>query len=301
MKRAGGLLVLAGTSLGSESDAVMRTALRLARQGNGWVHPVHALEPPPLPLGATGFGLAEPYLAARARGRLQEQLDRVGAAAGELAGHTVAIGHPGPVLRAAAERLDADLLVVAAAAAQPLPLHRVRSTVPFLLRQGGRPVVIVKGEMRVPPRRVLAPVDLSSLATESLRRGLALVAGGSTEQPPDVVVIHALIGASDETAPRGAALARILEECTADYGGVLRSEVRRGDALAVILAACERERPDLVLVGTHGRSGWQRLRLGSVAEAVTLRAPCSVLVVPPAAALAGALAEVMGVGGRSVS
>lgn len=208
----------------------------------------------------------------------------MGAVAGDLAGDTVAVGYPGPVLRAAAERLDADFLVLAAAATEPLPLHRVRSTVPFLLRQGGRPVVIVKGEMRVPPRRVLAPVDLSSLAAESLRRGLALVAGGSAEQPPEVVVIHALIGASDETAPRGAALAQVLEESTAAYGGVLRSEVRRGDPLAVILAACERERPDLVLVGTHGRSGWQRLRLGSVAEAVIMHASCAVLVVPPAAA-----------------
>ncbi len=284
MKLARGLLVLAGTSLGPESDAVVLTALRLARQGHGRVHPVHALEPPPLPLGAIGFGLAEPYLAARARGRLQEQLDRVGAAADELAGDTVAVGCPGPVLRAAAERLDADLLVVAAAAAEPLPLHRVRSTVPFLLRQGGRPVVVVKGEMRVPPRRVLAPVDLSALATESLRRGLALVAGGRLEQGPEVVALHVMPGESDESSFCSSVLERVVEDCFADGAGVFRTELRRGDALAGILAACERERPDLVLVGTHGRTGWQRLRLGSVAEAVTLRAPCAVLVVPPAAA-----------------
>ncbi len=301
MKRARGLLVLAGTSLGSESDAVMRTALRLARQAHGRVHAVHALEPPPLPLGVTGFGLAEPYLAARARGRLQEQLDRVGATAGELAGDTVAVGYPGPVLRAAAERLDADLIVVAAVAAEPMPLHRVRSTVPFLIRQGGCPVVVVKGEVRVPPRRVLAPLDLSSLAAASLRCGLALVTGESIEQPPEVVVLHVLKGGSDETISRSAELARVLEESTADYGGVIRSEVRRGNALAAILAACERERPDLVLVGTHGRSGWQRLRLGSVAEAVILHAPCAVLVVPPAAALAGALAEAIDVRVRSSS
>lgn len=41
----------------------------------------------------------------------------------------------------------------------------------------------------------------------------------------------------------------------------------------------ERVEADLIVVGTHGRSGLQRLMLGSVAEKVTRLAPCSVLVV----------------------
>ncbi len=41
----------------------------------------------------------------------------------------------------------------------------------------------------------------------------------------------------------------------------------------------ERVQADLIVVGTHGRNGIQRLMLGSVAEKVTRLAPCSVLVV----------------------
>lgn len=41
----------------------------------------------------------------------------------------------------------------------------------------------------------------------------------------------------------------------------------------------ERVDADLIVVGTHGRNGIQRLMLGSVAEKVTRLAPCSVLVV----------------------
>lgn len=41
----------------------------------------------------------------------------------------------------------------------------------------------------------------------------------------------------------------------------------------------ERVNADLIVVGTHGRNGIQRLMLGSVAEKVTRLAPCSVLVV----------------------
>ena len=39
---------------------------------------------------------------------------------------------------------------------------------------------------------------------------------------------------------------------------------------------------DLIVVGTHGRTGLTRWLLGSVAEGVVKQAPCAVLVVPPA-------------------
>jgi universal stress protein A len=45
---------------------------------------------------------------------------------------------------------------------------------------------------------------------------------------------------------------------------------------------------DLIVVGTHGRTGVTRALLGSVAEAVVRLAPCSVLSVPASAAQAGA-------------
>src|SRR6188768_7541 len=70
-------MVLAGTSLGPESDAVVRAALRLARSGRGRLLLVHALEPPPVPGGPTGFALAAPQLQAAAHAGLREQLARV--------------------------------------------------------------------------------------------------------------------------------------------------------------------------------------------------------------------------------
>ena len=52
------------------------------------------------------------------------------------------------------------------------------------------------------------------------------------------------------------------------------------------------ERPyDLVMLGTHGRGGLDRLVLGSVASTVARKAPCSVLMVSPEAALEEGIAE----------
>ena len=46
-----------------------------------------------------------------------------------------------------------------------------------------------------------------------------------------------------------------------------------------ILKVAEDAQVDLIAMGTHGRTGWDRLRLGSVVEAILCKAPCPVLMV----------------------
>jgi nucleotide-binding universal stress UspA family protein len=50
-----------------------------------------------------------------------------------------------------------------------------------------------------------------------------------------------------------------------------------------ILAQVDATRADLLVLGTHGRSGFQRLFLGSVTEKVMRKAKCPTLIVPPRA------------------
>jgi nucleotide-binding universal stress UspA family protein len=55
--------------------------------------------------------------------------------------------------------------------------------------------------------------------------------------------------------------------------------LRHGDTAEEILGAAERLGCDLIVMGSHGRTGFARLLMGSVAEAVLRRAPCPVLTV----------------------
>ena len=57
-----------------------------------------------------------------------------------------------------------------------------------------------------------------------------------------------------------------------------------GDPATTIVEQASAQRADLVVMTTHGRSGFDRLLLGSVTEHVLRRAPCPVLTVPPHAA-----------------
>ena len=59
----------------------------------------------------------------------------------------------------------------------------------------------------------------------------------------------------------------------------IRTETLFGSPDSRIVETAEEMRPDLVVVGSHGHSRWERLLIGSVSNSVVHHAPCSVLVV----------------------
>ena len=62
-------------------------------------------------------------------------------------------------------------------------------------------------------------------------------------------------------------------------GFKVTSSVKEGDARSVILKHAESWRADLIMVGSHGRTGLDRFLMGSVSEAVARHARCSVEIV----------------------
>jgi len=58
------------------------------------------------------------------------------------------------------------------------------------------------------------------------------------------------------------------------------AEVAKGE-LGELLRRIEERNIDLLVIGTHGRRGFQRLLLGSIAQEIVRRAPCPVLTVGP--------------------
>jgi len=59
----------------------------------------------------------------------------------------------------------------------------------------------------------------------------------------------------------------------------LERAVREGPSTQAILDAAREFQADLIVMGTHGRTGFRRLLLGSVTEEVLREAPCPVLTV----------------------
>jgi nucleotide-binding universal stress UspA family protein len=75
-----------------------------------------------------------------------------------------------------------------------------------------------------------------------------------------------------------------LRQKTERAGVRFKVSVQHGDPADVILLHARDERPDLIVLGTHQRSGFDRFRLRSIAETVILRATQPVLIVPASSA-----------------
>jgi universal stress protein A len=75
------------------------------------------------------------------------------------------------------------------------------------------------------------------------------------------------------------ALERWRAEAEGSAGRPVHATVQVGDVSVELARFVTEGNFDLVVMGTHGRKGFQRMMLGSVAERVVRRAACSVLVV----------------------
>jgi nucleotide-binding universal stress UspA family protein len=140
-------------------------------------------------------------------------------------------------------------------------------------------------------RNILCPVDRSEVSLRAL--GVATALAKWYDARLRVIEVVGIPGPSLGPAPlavygltqevrRG--LADELERFSAparDAGVSVRVSVEEGDVVGGILHEAEAIGADLIVIGTHGRSGFQRLTLGSVTEKVLRRAVCPVLTVPP--------------------
>ncbi len=146
-------------------------------------------------------------------------------------------------------------------------------------------MLIAQTDHRVPYRKLLVAIDDSS-AEEILRLALGIVSA------TDLFVVHAKDSAA-QSLFGGELLADIRadqEVMTRDVAEVVRvfgrstaspqihNIVEEGDAIDVIMKVWTEVKPDLLVMGTHGREGLSRLLHGSHAETAILGCTSDILV-----------------------
>lgn len=286
--------VVVASSLDEGSDVVVTAALEIARRLDGRVVAVHTLEHEP---GQPRYGGPEPIerLRQRRRASLASQLERCGAGAGgDVAFHVQTGRASDRILELARE--ESTVVIVLGPHRGPWERSRdLGSTTKRLLNESEWPLLVVKGELAIPPHRVLAPVDLSELSYDSVCVGLGFVVRVAGSERPTV---RLLLVEGDEPEHAGEAESELDTFCdrVIATGEVedehLKRRVRSGDPTDEIVAESELWSADLVVLGSHGHGGIDRLLgAGSVASAVTARVEASVFLVPPKGSLAHGIAE----------
>jgi nucleotide-binding universal stress UspA family protein len=132
-------------------------------------------------------------------------------------------------------------------------------------------------------QKILFPTDFSTASDAGLEQATALARDLGAkllivhvEEPPDVYAEGAMYYGLSE--PDQVELLRMLNAVRpTDPEVAYEHRLVRGHPAERIVEIADEEQCDLIVMGTHGRTGFRRLLMGSVAETVVRRANCAVL------------------------
>lgn len=129
-------------------------------------------------------------------------------------------------------------------------------------------------------RRILCPIDFSATSLKALRYAAEMAAGGA-----ELLLLHAFdlpqtLTYDSQQQPADPKLREQLDkvEVKPPAAKVFRL-LHAGLPGEVICWTAQQQNCDLIVLGTHGRTGLKHLLLGSVAEHVIRHARCPVLTV----------------------
>ncbi len=137
-------------------------------------------------------------------------------------------------------------------------------------------------------RRILIAVDESAFAARAADVGLELARSLEAEVAFIHVIDPSLVSAPESGIPAGELIALAEQDgrrLLAAFAQRASSQpsplefIHVGKPAIEIVKAAKDWPADLIVIGSHGRGGFERLLLGSVAEAVMRQAVCPVLVV----------------------
>lgn len=276
----------------SGEDQVLAPAVALARSLGATLHVAHVHEMPAPLLNA--YAEYAPYVDPEFRTQycrdLLARLERMTAQYGydRIRCHSIE-GSPGRTLVELAAREKADLLIVGATRRGIFWRNLLGTTADRVIRGSPVPVLVMHQPFAGPVRRVLLTTDLSDESAQLHDRGAdtaaALFGGDLQLRTLMVVWFDTLLPPPlKEDALKETAEAELREfAAERPRHGAIEPRVRFGEVAREINREADEWKADLLVLGTHGRSGFSRLALGSTAAAALRGACCNVLVVPRAA------------------
>ncbi len=261
------LLVCADGS--PNSQAAVNKTLALARVCGSTVFVLQVLRTVP------EFESAAPDPMARLAEEIRLQIEDIAA---QQAGVTVKTlvcrnGSPFSAILEEIDRLHPDLVVMGRHGKTGLARLRLGSVTARVIGLSPVKVLVVPLGSTLSFSRILIASDGLPCSAAAIREALAIA-----RQMQGQLLAISVLPRKREPGPAEEMLEN-LHITAAERGIDLESRVLVGEPDAAIIEAAQKSRTELIIMGSHGRTGFKRLLLGSVAERVIGRAACPVLVV----------------------
>ena len=275
--------ILLATDLSARGDRALDRALQLAKERGTQLIVLHVMESH----GGTAR-LTTPVwrrLSADHKALAERELAEDLAASGVSTEVVVVSGDPLARILETADAYGCSLIVTGTARDETLGRLLLGTTVEKLARQARQPVLVVKNRPRRPYRDVLVATDFSA-GSRQLRAALYLVPEADLtlfhaydvpfqgKNVPDEAVTRNFYKAAEQNSKE------FLAE-TPELAERARPKVvlECGQPETVLSEYSFNHRSDLVVTGTHGRTGILRTAIGSVAERLLESLPSDVLIV----------------------
>ncbi len=286
---------LIAPDLRPSSDEAIRQGLERARALRGPVALCHVMPeiaqlrgllPPEYVVEWEGLVEQQPKVIRAVR----DQVNRIVPGAGEEVEVLLDEGSPDAGILRQAEAWRADLVVVGHGDPSGLERFLLGSVAERVVRYAHAPVLVARPNAG---RVVLVATDLSDPSLPAIQAGAR---EAQLRQASRLIVLHvnqvalpgatmAFLGAMHAALPEDVIRVRretaegIIKDALARFDATAEVSVVAGDAVQEVLRSVDSLAAGLLVVGTRGRTGFERVLLGSVAERLVREASASVLAV----------------------
>ena len=264
------------------SENVVSIAIELARIFHSKIIPIHVL---PNDVVNEKVRLLLDETATTKLEKTSERIKSEGAEAGEP---ILEFGSPYEEIVEAAEAVSANLILTGSGAHQKEGKFQLGITTERIIQRSEKPVFVIKEGMPLNVQNILCPVDFSETSKRALKNAITMARRFKAELT--VLSVCELQGLTWFTSGKDRAeenknrctqhkarFVKFLEEFNLSDLNWSR-DVRKGNPAEEILNTISEKMVDLLVMGTVGRTGLNRLVLGSVTEKVVREVPCSFIV-----------------------
>jgi nucleotide-binding universal stress UspA family protein len=288
--------IIVPTDFSDLSDMAARSAAALAMPEAASIHLLHVIR---LPFLHTTYDLNVPesiweVLRNGTHERLDEttrELEQLGVIdVNQIVSESL---QPAEAIVQSVQELDADLVVMATHGRQGIEHALLGSVTEQTVRTSPVPVLSVKepGISEAGIQRILLAIDFSSYSDQVI----SLACSFAENHGAHVDVLHVLDETPDYIKFLSAEVVAFEERARAMAGDRLegigatvraanlsvKTHLRKGRAVDVLVSEADRLKTDVIVMGTHGHTGFTRVALGSVAARTLRLARCSVLTIRP--------------------
>ena len=284
--------MLVATDLSEGSQAAEEMAVRLASRFQARLHVLHVIDTRPIYME-----YLMPVIAARRiEKRLSRSVEEIRSKLANLPDYPNEIhvtgGHPVERILEETEAREVDLLILGRRPRKRrLGRFLLGDSTEKMIRNSSAHVLVVKRAIPEDIQRILVPIDFSEASAQILRLARAIARQwDSTLRLLHVIDPAYLPLVNGSSLDSGKAPSETLESANHEMALFLEQhgfhdefeqQIEIGTPHELIGEAVNQWNPDLLVIGTFGKSGLQRLLLGSTAEEVLHHVPCSVLAVRP--------------------